>query len=92
MNDMQRRTVMKNRYFNVENTTVVEQAETAGACAGFIAGAAAGAKIASNFWWLGPVAYPTAIIGGTLTGGAIGAIGGANLGKAIVIQMNAQFN
>jgi len=79
-----------NRYFNVENTTVVEQAETAGACAGFITGAAVGAKVASStFWWLGPVAYPTTIIGSTLVLGAIGAIGGANLGKAIITQMNS---
>ena len=79
-----------NRYFNVENTTVVEQAETAGACAGFIAGVAAGAKISSStFWWLGPIAYPATIIGSTLAGGAIGAVGGANLGKAIATQINS---
>jgi hypothetical protein len=67
---------------NVQNV-VVEPAVTAGACAGFLAGAVIGTKVATTFWWLGPVAYPVAIF----VGGTVGAVGGGNLGKVIASQL-----
>ena len=79
-----------NRFVNIENVVVMGQAETAGACAGFLIGAAAGAKISSStFWWLGPVATPVVIVSSMLVGGTVGAVGGGNLGKVIVSQLNA---
>jgi len=71
---------------NVQNV-VVEPAEIAGACAGFLAGAVIGTKVATTFWWLGPVAYPVAIAGGIFVGGTVGAVGGGNLGKVIASQL-----
>jgi len=60
------------------------QAEKGGAFAGFLAGASVGAKIcASTLWWLGPIAAPAIIVGGTLIGGTIGAFGGYNIGGAV---------
>ena len=73
---------------NIENTTITEKAETAGACAGFLAGAAVGAKIASTgSWWLGPVVAPIAVASGALVGGVIGAEGGKNLGSVIATRL-----
>ena len=56
---------------------------TAGACGGFLAGAAAGAKLASaTMWWSVPM-YPFAVAASALLGGVIGAVGGGHLGDAI---------
>jgi hypothetical protein len=73
---------------NIENTTISEKAETAGACVGFLTGAAVGAKIASTgSWWLGPVGVPIAVASGALIGGVIGAEGGRSLGSIIATQL-----
>lgn len=79
-----------NRFVNIENVVVMKQGEIAGACGGFLLGAAVSAKIGSStFWWLGPVVAPVAIASGILVGGTVGAIGGSNLGKVIASQLNA---
>lgn len=78
-----------NKLVQIENVVVVEQAEIAGECVGFLLGAAMGAKIISSaFWWLGPVATPVTVASGIFLGGTVGAIGGGNLGKVVVSQFN----
>lgn len=74
------------RFVNIDNIVVIEQAETAGACVGFLLGAATGARIGLDYWWLGPVAIPITV-GSILVGGTVGAVGGSNLGKLIVSQL-----
>jgi hypothetical protein len=74
-------------FVSISNTTVSEQSETAGACGGFLLGAATGARIASAFWWLGPVATPVVIMTGIVVGGTVGAVGGSNLGEVIASKL-----
>jgi len=57
--------------------------EAAGGCAGTLAGAAVGAKVATSIcWFLGPL-YPAAVAGGTIVGGFLGYITGTNVGEVI---------
>ena len=76
------------KFVNIENVVVIEQTEVAGACAGFLLGAATGAKIGSTFWWSGPIVSSVTLAGSILVGGTIGVVGGSNLGKAIGSQIN----
>ena len=71
------------RFLNIENTTIVEQAEVAGAAIGFLGGAAAGANVAGSLSWYNPAV----MVGGALVGGVVGAVGGANLGRAIATHI-----
>lgn len=77
------------KFVNIENVVVMEQAELAGACSGFLFGVAVGAKVGSRIvWWLGPTTAPAAIASSMLIGGTVGAVGGSNLGKVVVSQLN----